>query len=159
MTLSNQNSSKKVVKDAPVWLSVSIAILLILGGIGLGYYTFSQNQNAKILTAKGVKILGTVSFVDRTKTNQNERMNHYTISYNYDNVSYTYKTSLKFIYYNINEKLTLLVNPDKPSMAMLSSDDDMNKGSYLWAIFLVFSGVGILYFKPKATINSKIINK
>lgn len=150
MTLSNQNSSKNVTKDAPVWLSVTIAILLILIGTGIGYYTYSQNQITKILSEKGVKANGTISFVDRTKTNQNEKMNNYTISYTYDNVSYTYKTSLKYVYYNINEEVTLLVNPEKPSMAMLSTDDDKNKGSYLWAFFMFISGVGILYFKKNS---------
>lgn len=150
MTLSTENSSKKVVKDAPVWLSVTISILLILIGLSIGYYTYSQNQIAKILSEKGVKVKGSVSFVDRTKTNENDKMNHYTIEYKYNNSTFTYKTSLKFIYYNINEELTLLVNPEKPSMAMLSSDDDMNKGSYLWAIFFISTGVLIVYYKQKS---------
>jgi uncharacterized membrane protein len=150
MTLSTQNSSKKVVKDAPVWLSVTISILLILIGLSIGYYTYSQNQIAKILSEKGTKVKGTISFVDRTKTNENDKMNHYTISYSYNNTSYAYKTSLKYVFYIINEEVILLVNPDKPSQAMLLNEDDSEKGSFLWALFLISTGVLIIYYKRKS---------
>jgi hypothetical protein len=81
MPLYTENSSKKIVKDGPVWLSVTLSILLILIGLSIGYYTYSQNQIAKILSEKGVKVKGNVLFVDRTKTNENDKMNHYTIEY------------------------------------------------------------------------------
>jgi hypothetical protein len=90
--MSNQNINQKEIKDAPVWLSFSIAILLILIGLGVGYYTYSQSQTAKTLIEKGVQVNGVISFVDRTKTNENDKMNHYTISYSYNNSSYTDKT-------------------------------------------------------------------
>jgi len=48
------------------------------------------------------------------------------------------------VFYVINEEVVLLVNPDKPSQAMLFSGDDMNKGSYLW--FLVFNGHGCINY-------------
>lgn len=133
-------------KDAPAWLSVAIAILLILIGLGMGYYSYSQNQKAKTLSEKGVQVKGTVSFVDRTKKNQNDKMNHYTISYTYNNNSYTYKTSLKYVYYEINEELVLLVNPDTPSQAMLVNQENREKDRYLWSIFLIATGVLIMYY-------------
>lgn len=149
MNDSTQNSSNNITKETPVWLSVTISILLILIGLGIGYYTYSQNQLAKILSEKGVKVKGIISFVDRTKTNENDKMNHYTINYSYNNTSHTYKTSLKYIFYVISEEVVLLVNPDKPSQAMIVNEEDREKGSYLWSLFLISSGILIMYYKRK----------
>lgn len=143
MATQNSNFSKTVPKDAPEWLSISTSIVLVVIGLGIGFYTYSQNQLTKLLHEKGVQVNGTVSFVDRT-VDKNEKMNHYTISYIYNNIPNTYKTSLKYVYLNINEDVTLLVNPEKPSEAMLLNEDDMDKGSYLWAIFMVIAG-GLIY--------------
>lgn len=152
MTPSHQNKpTDKTIKDAPLWLSLAIGTLLILIGLGIGYYTYSQNQMVKTLNEKGIKVNGIVSFVDRTGTKPIDRTYHYTISYSYGNNSYSLKTSFKYVSYLINEEVILLVNPDKPSQAMPLDEFNRETGSYLWTLFLIAMGVLIIYYKRKET--------
>ena len=149
MTTVKQSESQQEIKDAPVWLSFAVAIFLVLLGIGVGYYTFSQNQTSKVLDEKGVKVKGKVSFINRTDIKDIDKMNHYTINYSVNNKSYDYKTSLKYTYYIINEELVLLVNPDKPSQAMLMNEEDRNHGNYLWTLLFITVGILIIVYKRK----------
>lgn len=154
----SKNSSKEAAKDAPPWLAIAIGVVLILIGIGMGYYKFSRVQTAHILKEKGVQTKGIVSFLERGKrgnTGSTQRKDYYTISYTYNNVPYEYKTELSLVYYNINEELMLLVNPDKPSQAMLSSYEDLNRGSYLFALFLMVMGAMIILYQKKQLLNNK----
>lgn len=152
----SKNSSKEAIKDAPPWLAITIGVVLILIGIGMGYYKFSRVQTANILKEKGVQTKGIVSFLERGKTGSTQRKDYYTITYNYNNVPYEYKTELSFVYYNINEELMLLVNPDNPSQAMLFNIDDLNKGSYLWSLFLMVMGVLIIYYKRRQVLQPNL---
>lgn len=145
----SKNSSKEAIKDAPPWLAITIGVVLIFIGIGMGYYKFSRVQTAHILKEKGVQTKGIVSFLERGNTRSTQRKDYYTIAYTYNNVPYEYKTELSFVNYNINEELMLLVNPDKPSQAMLLSNEDLNRGSYLFALFLTVMGVLIIIYQNK----------
>ncbi|MEA1787520.1 DUF3592 domain-containing protein [Arenibacter sp. GZD96] len=149
-TKAFSTSSKEKIQHAPLWLSMAIGIGLVLGGLGMGYYKYSGAQTAKILNKKGVQIKGIVAEVDRSSSSEKtNRRDFYTINYHWETVPYTYKTSSKFARYGINEELVMLVNPDNPSEAMLLSSEDIHRGSYLFALFLMVMGVLICYYQYK----------
>jgi hypothetical protein len=142
---SNQN-----ILYAKPWLTISIALILIAVGIGMGYNKFSRVQTARLLNEKGVQIKGIVTKVIRSRLSQNtNRRDYYTITYTYEGATYNYETYSKFSHYNMNEELVLKINPDKPSQAMLLSNEDINRGSYLFAVFLIVMGVLIINYHRK----------
>lgn len=142
--------SKENILQAKPWLSISIAVILIAVGVGIGYYKFSRTQTAKVLDEKGIQIKGIVTDVDRgSLSEKTNRRDYYTISYTWKAAIYKYETSSKFSRYNINEELVLKINPDDPSQAMLLSNEDINRGSYLFAIFLIVMGVFIINYNRK----------
>lgn len=145
--ISLKNLSQGQIRQAPPWLSIAIAVILVLVGLGMGYYKFTRTQTASFLKEKGVRTKGIVTFVDRGKTQDIKRKDLYTISYFWNDVPYKYKTQLSFAHYNMNEELMLLVNPDSPSQAMLASIEDSEKGSYLFALFLIVMGIAIIYYQ------------
>lgn len=136
--------------QAKPWLSISIAVILIVVGVGLGYDKFSRVQNVQLLNDKGVQIKGIVTKVNRGRISENtNRRDYYTITYTYEAVTYNYETYSKFSHYNMNEELVLKINPDKPSQAMLLSNEDINRGSYLFAVFMIVMGVLIINYHRK----------
>lgn len=153
-------SPDKTIKEAKPWFSNSIAFVLIAVGFGMGYYKYDRVQTAKVLNEKGVQIKGIVTEVERGRLSEKiNRRDNYTISYTWEAASYNYKTSSKFSRYNINEELVLKINPDKPSQAMLLSDEDLNRGSYLFALSLIVVGILIINYsrkKLKSNNSSKI---
>ena len=141
---------KENILQAKPWLSISIAVVLIVVGVGMGYDKYSTAQTAKILNEEGIQIKGIVTKVNRGRISEKtNRRDYYTITYTYEAVTYNYETYSKFSQYNINEELVLKINPDKPSQAVLLSNEDMNKGSYLLALFLIVMGVLIINYSHK----------
>lgn len=142
-----KKSKEQETKDAPPWLAIAIAVLLIMIGLGMGYYKYNRIQTVSLLTEKGVKTKGIVTDVFRGTTQNTEKKDRYTITYYWEEVPYQYETQLSLVYYSLNEELLLLVNPDNPSQAMLMSNEEFNRGSYLFALFLVVMGILIIKYQ------------
>ncbi|GGD36484.1 hypothetical protein [Flavobacterium orientale] len=146
---SVKKSNAQELKEAPPWLAIASAVLLIMIGLGMVYYKYDRTQTSTLLTEKGVKTKGIVTEVFRGATQNTEKKDRYTITYYWEEVPYQYEIQLSLAHYARNEELLLLINPDNPSQAMLMSHETFNQGSYLFGLFLVVMGILIISYQKR----------
>ncbi|HCM76943.1 MAG TPA: hypothetical protein DIS90_11210 [Cytophagales bacterium] len=148
---TTQQADPEKSKEAEPWMIFATSIVLILVGLGFGYYKFSNGQLARFLFEHGVKVTGTVVSESRSGKQAGETF-YYELSYNWEDTPYVFKTSSKIDSYNVGDEVEVMLNPENPEEVL--SPLDINKGSYMWSLIILTLG-GFIFWLGLRKVKEK----
>ncbi|MBX2943924.1 MAG: DUF3592 domain-containing protein [Cyclobacteriaceae bacterium] len=120
----------------------AVAIVMIVVGIGFGYYKFNNEVQASYLKDDGVAVKGIVLEESKSGRSGSSKTHYFDIGYQWEGTSYNHQISSKFNLYDVGEGVELLVDPKRPEEAM--GEEDMNQGSYNWSLIIIALG-GLIF--------------
>jgi hypothetical protein len=139
-------------KEAEPWMIFGVAVVLIVVGIGFGYYKFNNEIQASYLKDKGVSVVGVV--IEESEGGKSGGRTHYfDLEYQWEGASYSHQISSKFNLYDVGEEVELWVDPEHPEEAM--GEEDMGQGSFGWAFIIMGLGGFIFWLGLKKVKEKK----
>lgn len=153
MAEPTHGSLGKQSKEAEPWMIFTVAIVLIVVGIGFGYYKFSRVTKASYMEDNGVAVRGIVVKESESRKSGSSKTHYFDLEYQWEGTSYDHQISSRFDLYEVGEEIELLVDPQHPEEAM--GEEDMNHGSFGWAFIIMGLGGFIFWLGIKKVKEKK----
>lgn len=134
-------------KEAEPWMIFTVAVVLILVGIGFGYYKFNNEIKASYLKENGVAVKGIVLEESESGKSGSSKTHYFDLEYQWEGTSYNHQISSGFNLYDVGEEVELLVDPEHPEEAM--GEEDMSHGSHSWSFIILALGGFIFWLGLK----------
>ncbi|MEQ9412280.1 MAG: DUF3592 domain-containing protein [Cyclobacteriaceae bacterium] len=138
--------NQKQSQEAEPWMIFAVAGVMIVVGIGFGYYKFNNEMQAMYLKENGVAVMGTV-LSESESAKSGDKTHRFDLEYKWNTISYNHQISSKFNLYDVGEEVELWVDPENPDAAM--GEEDMGHGSFGWAFIIMGLGGFIFWLGLK----------